>query len=817
MNQSKRIRFILLYFVLGCLVGTGYMGVAGCGGSSGTSTTTSSSDGGAGASGGTGSALAVAEKISVVDAQDSSSSSLSQFSLADYAVADLPADSPYNTDPTFTFVNERSADALGIVQEILCYMDLTLYDHPSLINTGDYIAYIPSADCQTQEVKGSEQASQDNSSSSESIQREKWIVNSYRANDSSNHVVATWIHMPGGEYDPPMILHTRTEISEPKSDTNPYGIFIMNFEGFLASGDEIDPNFTDPVMKGFLKTEKDPSTGEILIKFWDEFSHGDEFGFSEKVTMTRSGDNVAGTTSTSETNSFDGTIAEQFTIAANGTAFLREDGDGNEVCLSQKDFTETTHRYGVYYGEDHAKAGQRVSLNGGFPVVKISDDGKEHHGFIGYHGLWMSTTVNNGDTLYKETFGGPESDSTRDEYTALIVKGKLKKHTKETATLSQLAGLPLNVSSCTFEGCSNYILEWDKDTETLWKTHEVNENWVRVDVEDTEYEFTNEDFAFYFWSPALGGNGQVEIRDESTGSLTALTNDSNVVFYKEEVVTSATNVPETFACFQNCPSPSDPSTPTSKSSYEAGENSYERVAQNVAPGSLVAGTHYEQYNFDGDSLTLQANGQDIITTEEGESGFGVWTEALVDVNDLADLACDWNPNSTCAYKARFGLDVYYSWETGPNDWNQLALLKDSNNDVVTFDPPMQLKLVRSNGTVHYIEYNGSGHLNLPGKCVSGDTGEDVDCGDFQDDRSIRWVPEFSIADGSSVTNTSTNDVYYIKGLDKEQIMKAKDASFCSDLSLTTYDLPDETLWEKPVIGDEPVVTDAPAVIDGVLQ
>jgi hypothetical protein len=172
--------------------------------------------------------------------------------------------------------------------------------------------------------------------------------------------------------------------------------------------------------------------------------------------------------------------------------------------------------------------------------------------------------------------------------------------------------------------------------------------------------------------------------------------------------------------------------------------------------------------------------------------------------------------------------VYYTWETGPNSWNQLTLLKDGNNNALKFDPPLRVDYVHSqsdtdapdykyNGTKFFFEYAGFGELHgIPGKCVDMDTGQDINCG--EGGPGTRWVPEFSIPNGATVA-AGTSATYYVKQLEKEQRMKGVDADACSSsLSLTNYPLPSVDFgWQKPDIGQEPAITVAPAVIGGVVQ
>jgi len=193
-------------------------------------------------------------------------------------------------------------------------------------------------------------------------------------------------------------------------------------------------------------------------------------------------------------------------------------------------------------------------------------------------------------------------------------------------------------------------------------------------------------------------------------------------------------------------------------------------------------------------------------------------------DDLSLLACDWDPSITCGWQAWNKLDVFYPWETGPNDWNKFTALYKEDQGTKTFekfDPPLQVSYVHQwdpqnpTGTSTFnLDYSGFGNLwGIPGKCIDWNTGNEVDCGE-----GTRWIPQFSIAAGSEVTDVSDGTTrYYVKPLEEEQRMKQVDISGCTGLTPITYDLPNISQWQDPNIGAEPKVEGPPAVIGGVLQ
>jgi hypothetical protein len=176
------------------------------------------------------------------------------------------------------------------------------------------------------------------------------------------------------------------------------------------------------------------------------------------------------------------------------------------------------------------------------------------------------------------------------------------------------------------------------------------------------------------------------------------------------------------------------------------------------------------------------------------------------------------------------LDIYYQWETGPNQWNQFAAVKDSTGAVVNFDAPLQVSYsVPSDarygqyaGKSIVLQYGGFGDLwGIPGYCVSRLTNERVSC----ETNESRYVPAFVIPfDDVLGRLTSGSTAYVAKWLDREIRFARKDAAVCSAAGVTlpsTTSLPDASGLQNPsdpaspiYIGAKPVVTDAPRVIDG---
>ncbi len=765
------------------------------------------------------SALKVPERISVVDpSSQNSTTSYSPSPIRPLTIgvtqidpSSFPPDSDYNKDETFVFVGEMSLEAFDIVNEILCMMAQTKYDE--MLNKGPYKAQVDRKLCSStrDDAQSAAQSSINQSSGASAPDYELWVVDSSRADNNSPQIVKAWVHEKGDGFEPPKLIKAKVVITEGKSDSNPLGIFNMDFAAYPVVNGQVDTNTI--IFKGFMRTEKDPATGKILLKFITDGGINQD-QFSQKVTLQKDNSGSSGSGTIETVESFQGnTNTTHFDIAYDDNFFLRSDGT-NQVCLDRNNFDETAWRYGLY-----DSSGSRVVRNSGFPI-KIDKNGTSYHGWVGYYGLWFpdEVTVQNGDTVYREEFGPGRGNST--PYTLVVSGGKLKKHTKKVLTLGEVKNVPLQLHEFDSQSGQDveYKVVWDGTQFTKVAVLDMN-NWtwtslnppVVMDLSSVEMTELN------FWSEALGGSVQVKLdncQDNYNGTFSCQASDaSQVITFIEELVYPGDNVPSQLYCFENCP---DVTLLSSGNEFPYQNYGY----QNVPPASAQKAI----YTFDGTQMVLKDDSGNPVVTTNSAYEFGIWSGPLIDQNDVSALACDWDSNSTCPWKAWSNLDVFYTWETGPNDWNHFTGIKDSNGQFVKFDPPLLVEYVhnwdQNTSSKFLLEYNGFGDLGgIPGKCVDVNTGQDVDCG--QGGPSVKWVPEFSIPAGAVVTaylpDGSTAE-YVVKPLEKEQMMK-EDASGngCSGFNLTSYQLPDISDWTDPGIGDEPTVDAPPAVIGGIVQ
>ena len=762
--------------------------------------------------------LIIAEKVSVVDTSSSPGGAPkpSDFSMA----TTFPDDSDFSRDQTNVYVNERSAETFKTVNEILCMIGQTKYD--VMVNKGNYKAQIDKTLCSSDndDPSSAGEDSQNQSSGSTMPDYEMWTVNSSRTDDSSPQTVKVWIHESARDMgkEPPKAIFAKAVITEGTSDANPYGLFTLNFK----MSPEIDGVvFPITIGKGLLKSVENPTSGKVLLKFASNMSMDipgeGSMTFTEKATLDRTADGSSGggTVYNYESMPFMPEPKEEtFDFAFNSTNFIRVDGDGVPTCMDRTAYDETAWRYGLYDSD-----GARLERDSGFPI-KTTLGGKDYFGWIGYYGIWFpkDVTLSNGDQVYKMDFGPGSGEG--ESYNVMISGGKLKKHVRKEMTLGEVKNIPMD--NWDMNEQMSYHVKWDGSN---FIKYEYMDNsggsyfWKKLDPE-VAYDISalNNDM-LNFWSQSLGGNVQIKLNctvtpgifpDPPTFSCSA-DDTSVVVFYAESIIFPSDTPPSTMACFTNCPD----ITMIGNGEQWPYNNTYEQP-QPVLP----AEAQYLSYNFDTSEMLLTYDGTPVLATSENYQ-WGVMSGPLFEptAENLNLLACDWDPTQTCGWKAHTNLPEYYTWETGPNEWNKFtALVNPIDESMLKFDPPLQVSYLHTwddlSTSMFNIEYSGFGNLQgIPGKCIDWDSGDEVECGE-----GTRWIPQFSISEGTEVTDVSdgvTN--YYVKALDKEQRMKQLDESICAELPTNTYTLPSMSEWVNPDIGTEPVVEGAPAVVGGVVQ
>lgn len=739
--------------------------------------------------------------------------------------AQVPVNSDYNKDVTRTFVSERSGEALETVNSILCMIAQTKYDDASLLNSGFYRALVDESVC---EGRDSAEKSGDSSSGGTGASGAKeyvnWTVKSTRANATSPQILTAFVHVKG-EGGVPLTIEAKMVITEGASEFNPTGAFEMHFKG-VPAGSNV------PVMKGIISSERD-SQGRVLIRFTENQSFNNQVVYQTKAALRRNTLGGEGSVSTLDKMQGPGSKAVNFNFAYNSSFFRRAKvGGGEDQCLRRGVFETSAWRYGLY----NRTTGERVNINGGFPI-NTAADGSGAFGYVGYYGLFLppdAGDVDDGDSVYRLSFNNGAPQTT--QYTLVVKNGKLKKHTRSVLTLGELKNVPLEgqLPIIGDPGSNNTMKRLTWNGSTLAVRASANQggggppNWSNVVPAQPITSSTTLMFGdIGLYSQSLGGQVRIKLNncqpisqfDPSQGvQCDAPTASTTVVFYKESTVTPGDGtVPAVLTCYDNCPkatSPSgmSPSDPTYAGNFTAHTYAY-------TAGILTDG---------GNPATLSdvANGQP----------WGFNSGPLFDfASNAASLQCPWDAGQVCPWRAWSELPEFYTWETGPNSWNKFTTVQDQSSNILTFDAPKPVQFEyplggtdglnpeavdkKFRGNTFFLQYSGFGDLQgIPGKCFNpaNPTDSSPDCSG----EGRRWVPEFTIPAGSTVLDEDGVTSYLVKPLEVEQRMAKAPISSCNNIDVV--DLKSlwpnlSTDWKDPDLGTEPEITDPPKVIAGVVQ
>lgn len=816
------------------ILATSVTGLVGCGGGGG-------GDSSSGGGGGSVSGLEMPVALSVVTASEGSGAGRvaalkTNFKAVIAALNDSTTD--FTMDEQHAWVHDRALEPLESVNNILCYIGQTGADQ--LVNK-TYVALIDGAKCEREGGDSSSGGQNQSSGGGKTVEYEKWVVTSTRADDTSPQIVKIWAP-EGGDNEMPMEIRAEVTVTEGVSDTNPFGKFVLNFAGVAKATFTLpwDPSITitegQVMMSGTLKTV-DVAGGKIGFTLFEN----DPSGGQRKVSVVTSADQTSGVAFTGgiENDGMGNTSEKAYAVAFDASHILvkrdlsftdlaaidhEAEGSG-AVCLDRENFKRNVWRYNLYHGD----TGARVALNSGFPFRwdSNSDGTNDSYGHASYWGIWSEEEPAggwNGATITKETYG---QNATSEDYTVLETPGKLTKREKETLLLTALEGETFHYND--WNTGTEYIVEYDGNaslgaTAGFYKIQTVVYNMgsppTTTDITPTLMSLTTGDW-LGMWSEGLGGG------------VNFIGGDDHVTFFKESFVDASDSAFGTgssiaLKCFNNCLMPNltnlqygDPWT----------NGAYYPESTDVA---IPAAT----YAFDKTTLSLtvtavagNASHADVgevvklgqtYTYDPMSGGYEPWgisIDGLVPVD--ATLTNVWDT---------WGQAVGFRWETGHKSWNKLVRVIDQNgtptdtsdDTMVAFDKPMAFKYQHTtandanadatfNGKTFMMNYGGNGDLwGIP--WVDADTGAECTGGGNMECR-----PAFAIIDGGAVGESNE---YVVKAIDME-LKPLATAGQCTTLFL---EQPAQALPTAASGTPSHVATaaptpdsDAPAVIAGEVQ
>jgi hypothetical protein len=755
------------------------------------------------------------------------------------AVGAPPSTSAYFTDTQNSYVQDATSESIGQVNMIACIMSSMRPD--ALVNQGPYIALVDQNKCDAS--KRSSTSSSGSAGASQAANYMTVTVDSTRASNSDPMIVKAWVN--DEQNSQPTTIFVHISATEAPSTANPYGAFRLDFCGKPGGGGAC-------MMNGFMQG------GAGALSYYQTESRGDGGGQTTALQLSSVGTSTgSGGLHMVQGDGNGGPQTSAFNFAYDQNYFLRDDGPPNGAqCFSRNAADPATGlsvwRYGLY----DSMTGARVDLSSGFPI-EYSSGGTTYQGFLGYWGLSLpsaaTATLVTGSTVQKVDYSSSGGAPTRTSYTILQNGGKLTRYTKKTRTLHDLDQIQFNASvgdvgsSGLPTSNTQYEMYWDDASSKFVATSVMQcsqngcqpgplPNNTNISVDPS---FWSSAGGIQGWSQSLGGELFIDLHGLSGAIVsTAIT----VAYRVQDLVYPGDTSVTTLYCVNNCPTAASLSgyftqtgTPVA-SPYGSTYNNW-----NPVPASGVA-----SYTVDANA-TLNDSSSAAVTFANATAyqqypqyQNGVQSGRLF--TRLADADCSAGGiTQYCDYVVN-GAPVYYVWETGPNSWNQFTAVKDSSNNFVHFDTPLQVNYSVPNDPVAYgayankslvLQYGGFGNLwGIPGSCVSQLTNVTEDCSI----QGARYVPQFVIPYDPTatpqqgvvtMTSNSVTTTYLVKWLEREIRFATKAPSVCTADQLTAptnITLPTATQLKDPsdsssdiYLGTKPTVTSAPRVIQGEVK
>jgi len=525
-----------------------------------------------------------------------------------------------------------------------------------------------------------------------------------------------------------------------------------------------------------------------------------------------------------------------FNFAYNPGFFHRSDGT-NDECFdrSQANATTAVWQYGTYNANDGTRVDQ---ANPGFPIL-ATHGGNSYYGFANYWGInFQGLDIPDGSPVSGLTVTDQRPGNAT-TYALNKVGGKLTRWTQVSTTLGALDGIPLTygadltglaTGNPSVTGVNNWVMQWNS----------AGGNFIVVGIQNCGNNgcvtsavspvATVDLSAFNTvpisgWANSYGGN----INIPPTGSPHAA---GDAVFYYNQSTVIPGTAALTLYCLNQCPTAAQLagySTASLTTPYANGTD----TQWFSAPNSSNTVT----YSFGAGGLLDGTSAPVVWESPPSQSQYaqnGLQTGWLVDSAPTTGNCPAGGPDVQAGRICQpANPATYYTWQTGPNQWNQ-SLWLTAGGSVVPFDPPQNIAYTVPTGSAYgsysgvpiLLQFNGFGNLEgIPGSCVNPADNSAEDCGV----NGASYVPTFSIPDGVTMTlpglSGQTTTPLIVKALNGQILLKSlgSGAAQCSTMTLTPLTLPSGGLHDPSsandteYLGTKPVVTAAPKVIDGVVK
>jgi hypothetical protein len=654
------------------------------------------------------------------------------------ASAYTDAGTDYTTQQKQSWIEDT--DALDMVNDILGVVQESGYQN--FLNAGPYKALV-------NRVGDSEQSQSGTSATSTTSENLMEIVlDVSRASADDPMIIKVWVREEDGPGGAVMLIRGYFSVTQGVSAQYPYGVLEAHFKGNALDADGVEG---DEVFTMAMSIGAD-ADGHVIVQFVDA---GSEPGAPNgPYVWDFRGRVVADSTLTTgkayiyanETD-WDTGLPEVETVyfAYNEDYFkFQAEGDPAVTTLDKNDLRHRIYKYKVF---DH-DTGAKVTRNSGFGI-RLADG---QYGYVGYYGLWMpyGVTVSNGDTITR-------SDNS-EQYTLVNVGGKLTKHTRASVLLGALNGVEISVWD---DGADN-IVTWNAAEQKFKKIGTRSMQTGQIEYQaPTDYLFAN---------TYSGGWCEALAAQVSLGNLTPANSDT--VYYHTQETVSGTLAENLTLYYWGFALP----VPITQAALDTSHVDY---ATYFAIPPMVKKT----YTFDATANVLKdGDSNDIIvgagldlSASKYPGGYNIWPMTTDDTYNAG----------TCHLIQ--DAEVYYTWTTGPNPWNQFTTVQDASGVLATFDRPLSFTYLHQtandanddathDGRTFRLEYDGS-DLQIPWT-FDAVTGE--------------WWPTISLKDGTVLTAGSLQ--YVVKAVEESLIMApAADPDLAADLVIdTTVTAPDLT-------------------------
>ena len=720
------------------------------------------------------------------------------------AQAQIPANSAYMTDPQSEYVQDDTSEGIKNLNTVLCV--ISSIDPGDMVNTGAYIALVDMNKCDS---KGG-----GSNSSGGATNYATAVVNVTRATNNDPMIGKMWLSMTENGSATDVFAYLSATASP--SAGSPYGVFRMDYIG-----------------------QKNGQTG------FNGFIDAQPASISQYETGSNSS-NTAMTLTASSTSAGSGTIATvggtTFDFAYDASYFRRSDGT-NDQCFdrSKANAQRSVWQYGTYNATD----GSRVDIaHPGFPIV-ATYAGSSYYGFANYWGINFQgldlNAIPDAQPIANLT-ATDQRPNNATTYTVSKVSGKLTQWTQVATNLDALNGIPFNVfidltgmtSDSTISGFQNWQLQWSSANGvfTVHGIQQCGNNGCLVIPATTPATVNANAFnhtPLSGWADSFGGNINIAPTGAPHGA-------SDVVDYYLQSTVIPGSAPLSLQCLSQCP------TATALAAFQAG----------AQPSPFGNGTDQQWfsapaantvgYSFDAGGLedTSGATPVPMVLAQASQYPSGsMYAQNGINTGRLFDASTTPLRRANCPSGMQSGTTVcepanpaiYYTWQTGPQQWTQ-SLWLTSGANVVPFDAPQNIQYTVPTGTAYgtyaglpiLLQFDGFGNLNgIPGYCVDSVTNATVPCAPSP---NVRYVPMFSIPDGATMTlPTTPSTPLIVKALNAELRLNnlGAGASQCASMTLSTLTLPSSgthdpsSSSDSEYLGTKRTVTSAPKVIDGVVQ